>query len=161
MNTVNSSAAPANQATPSPVMWNPPPRSADSPISTATWRADEHERDDQVADHEVGARDRRGQQLALRAAMTIDDHAQPGEDAAQRDHQADRADAHERLVVDAGMQPAGRDLQRRRDDQRQQRRADQRHEDLTRVPRGERGAPAGERGERAGRRARRSARGAR
>ena len=90
----------------------------------------------------------------------VDDHAEPGEDAAERDDEADRADADERLVVDVGVQAAGRDLQRGRDDHRQHRRAEQRHEDLARVARGQRGAAPRERQQRA-RRCARATRGGR
>ena len=138
-------------------MWNDAPRSAASPISTMTWSDGQHERHREVADHQVGPRDRRRQQLALRAAVAVDDHAEPGEDAAQRDDEPDRADADERLVVDVRVQAAGRDLERRRHDQREERRAEQRHEDLPGVAGGERRAAPREGRERAGVRARRGA----
>jgi hypothetical protein len=66
---------------------------------------------------------RRSEQFALRAGLAVDDHAQPGEDAAQRDHEPDGPNAGERLVIDRRMQAAGRDLQRGCDDQRDQGRA--------------------------------------
>ena len=110
------------------VMWKAAPRSADEPDQHRDLKRGQAERHGEVAEHEVGARDRRGQELALGAAVAVDDHAQPGEDAAQRDDEPDRSDAHERLVVDVRVQAAGGDLQRRGDDDGEQRRAEQRHE---------------------------------
>lgn len=56
--------------------------------------------DGQMAqDHET-ARYRRGEQSTLSAALAIDDHADPVEDAAERHEQADRPNGHVRQVVD-------------------------------------------------------------
>ena len=111
----------------------------------------EDDRDREVPDHQVGARDRGGEQLTLGAAVAVDDHAEPGEDAAQRDDEADGPDPRRTTrsrCASAG--PPVATFERRRHDQRQQRRADQRHEDLPGVAGGQRRAPPRERRERIG-----------
>ena len=62
-------------------------------------------------------RDRRGEQLALRAAARSTITLSPAKMAAQRDEQPDGADGDERRVVDRRVQPAECGLERRRDDQ--------------------------------------------
>ena len=109
----------------------------------------EHERDEHVCEHQIPAWDRRREQLALGSAVAIDEHAQGGEDAAERDHEPDRTDADERGVVHVRVKAPGRLLERRREDQREQRRAEERHGDLTRRPRGQQCAAPGEREQRA------------
>jgi hypothetical protein len=60
------------------------------------------------------------QQLALCAAIPIDDHAEAGEDGRQRDEQTNGANRYERLVVDVGAKSSESRLQRGRDHEREQ-----------------------------------------
>ena len=107
--------------------------------------AGDRERDDEVAEHEQRARHRRRQQLALGAALAVDDHAEAEEERVQRHQQADRADRDVRLVACRGVQ---RGFQRRRDHECEQHRRQQRHDELARRARGQREAAACERAQR-------------
>ena len=122
-----------------------PPRSAATAISTTTWNADRASTTTRFDEHEQRSRDRRGEQLLLRAAVAVDDHAQAGEDRGQRNEQSDGPDGHESDVVDVGVQPAERLAQGGGDHGGEQDRGQQRDGDLARVVGGQRGATPGER----------------
>ena len=123
MNTVNSSAAPTNQATPVAVMCNTPPAYRREADHDDRLECRQDERDEHLPEHQVGART--GAASSSRcAAVPVDEHAQPREHAAQRDHQAARAHPDERRVVDARVKPARGLLQRVGEDQGQHRRSD-------------------------------------
>jgi hypothetical protein len=101
-------------------------------------------RDDEVPEDEQRPVDRCGQQLALRTALAVDDHTEPGEHRVQGDQQAERADGDERLVARTRVQ---RLLECGRDDEREQDGREKRHDELPRSARGQRQPPRGERGE--------------
>ena len=109
-------------------------------------RADGH-RDGHVAEHHEAAGDGRGEEVALGAALPVDDHADTAEDAAQGDEQADGADCHEAQVVDAA-DGARRLGQRGGDHVGKQDRGQQRDEDLARGVDAERQPPPRQRHER-------------
>ena len=96
--------------------------------------AGDRERDEEVAEHEQSARDRRGEQLALGAVLAVADHAEPGEHRVQRDQQAECADRDERLVGDAGVECL---LEGWGDHEREQDRREERHDELAGSARGE------------------------
>jgi hypothetical protein len=71
MNTVNASTAPVNQAMPLAVAWKWLPRSHQrADLQQAYADGDGH-----VAEHDQGAGDGRGEQLAARAGGPVDDDA--------------------------------------------------------------------------------------
>ena len=78
-----------------------------------------HEGDRQVPEHQQRPGDGSGQQLPPSAAVAVDDDPQAGEHAAERDEQADRADGHVSLVVEA-VAETDHLGQRRRDDHGEQ-----------------------------------------
>src|SRR5215467_11201238 len=83
--------------------------------------------DGHVAEHDQATGDGGGEQLAAGAAGPVDDHADAGERAGERDEQTDGADDDEGGVVAASGDHLG---QCRGDDQGEQQRGDQRREDL-------------------------------
>ena len=110
-------------------------------------RGDQRARPRGCANTISGRRDRRGQQVAAGAGLAVDDHADAGEHAVQRDQQADRADGDEAHVVEAA-DPSDRSRERRRDHEGEQDRREQRDEQLPRCAGAEREPASGERGER-------------
>src|SRR5262249_59826849 len=86
--------------------------------------------DHEVPEQQERARDRRREQFALGAILTVDDHAQAGEDGRQGDEQSHGADRDERLVVDVGTEAPEGGLQRGRDHQGEQHRGQQGNQDL-------------------------------
>ena len=107
----------------------------------------DHQGDGEVGEHDQRAAHRRGQQVAAGAALAVDDDADAGEHAVQRDEQADGADRGEAHVVEAGDRRADR-RERGRDHEREQHGRQQRHEQLPRRAGAEREPAAGERRER-------------
>src|SRR5436305_2166267 len=87
----------------------------------------------QVAEHDQAARNGGGQQFPAGAAGPVDDDADPGEGAGERDEQSDGADDDEGAVVGASR-PGRRDQlgQGRSDHQGEQQRGGKRGEDLAR-----------------------------
>ena len=123
------------------------PRSTAATIEHDDLERGDHQGHGEVREHDQRAAHRRGQQVAAGAALPVDDDADAGEHAVQRDQQADRADRGEAHVVEAGDRRADR-RERGCDHEREQHGRQQRHEQLPRCSGAEREAAARERRER-------------
>ena len=80
MKTAKPTAAPTNQAMPVALTWKSAPRSAATPTSTATCSALSASATSRLPSTSSAPRDGRGEQLALGAAVAVDDDAEAGED---------------------------------------------------------------------------------
>ena len=105
------------------------------------------QRDDKVRDHDQGTGDRRGEEIAPRAALAVEDHADAREHAVQRYEEGNGADGGEAHVVEPGNARADR-RERGRDHEREQHRGQQRRDELAGRPHAECEAAPGERAER-------------
>src|SRR5439155_9691560 len=129
--TVNIALAARNHAIPLPVASKGIPRATAATMRAVIWNAVTAKATARLPSTSVGRGTGRGEQLALRAGLSVNDHAQSREHRVERNEEPDRPHGDERLVRRARMQ---RLFQGGRDHEREQDGGQQRNEQLARRP---------------------------